>query len=125
MFHLEVRLRKRVLRAIFIVKMIILPRQARDKHRERTQNETCFLIGFREGGDCLPHAPRRTLAPGESRPNGRGGAVCDPTPHSVRLCCVLTCELKHVQHEKPPANLDGVFIERKLAFLSTTIAQAR
>jgi hypothetical protein len=49
--------------------------------------------------------------------------VCDPTPHSVRLCCVLRAKI--VQNEKPPANLNGVFIERKLAFLSTTIAQAR
>jgi hypothetical protein len=35
---------KRVFLRDFILMMIILPRQARDKHRESTQKETRFLI---------------------------------------------------------------------------------
>jgi hypothetical protein len=35
---------KRVFLCHFILKIIILPRQAREKHRETTQKETCFLI---------------------------------------------------------------------------------
>jgi hypothetical protein len=37
--------RERIFCAMFILKTIILPRQARDKHRESTQNEMCFLTG--------------------------------------------------------------------------------
>jgi hypothetical protein len=39
--------------AIFILTMIILPRQARDKHRESTQKETRFSIGRLEGEELL------------------------------------------------------------------------
>jgi lactate dehydrogenase-like 2-hydroxyacid dehydrogenase len=31
----------------FLLKMMILPRQARDKHRESTQKAMCFLAGVR------------------------------------------------------------------------------
>ena len=38
---------------LFILKCIILPRQARDKHRESTQKETRFSIGRLEGEELL------------------------------------------------------------------------
>jgi hypothetical protein len=44
-----VQVRKRVLLRHFILKAIILPRQARDKHRENTQKETRFLYSSTTG----------------------------------------------------------------------------
>eukprot|EP01046_Picozoa_sp_COSAG06_P036620 COSAG06_NODE_4055_length_4619_cov_64.502434_3_plen_52_part_00 len=39
--------------------MIILPRQARDKHRESTRNKACFFSGARaDGRHTLAAVPR-------------------------------------------------------------------
>jgi hypothetical protein len=43
--NIDEKVRKRVSLRHFILKMILLPRQARDEHSESTQNETCFLTG--------------------------------------------------------------------------------
>jgi hypothetical protein len=55
----------------FMLKMIILPRQSRDKHRKNSKKEAFFLQGGRRaaGADDLVRLPRSTLA--SERKTGR------------------------------------------------------
>jgi hypothetical protein len=56
--------RKRLFGAIFILKMIILPRQARDEHRESTQHQTVFSQDTDSDEDELWEAVAEEMAGG-------------------------------------------------------------
>jgi hypothetical protein len=66
----------------FILQTIVLPRQARDKHRESTQKrEMCVLTGGKANGD--PHicwqytgGPMRVVTPGGAMCDGSGDGHC-------------------------------------------------
>ena len=82
--------RNRVFLRHLYIKMIILPRQARDKHRESTQKRTRFLQGSRTPlSDTLP---KRQLGWGEA---------FRPPRHRIRSleyyhgCCRRQCDLRY------------------------------
>jgi hypothetical protein len=51
-----VRKRINLLRCHFIYKMIVIPRQARDKHRESTQKKSGVSAGAADDGAVCAHA---------------------------------------------------------------------
>jgi hypothetical protein len=58
---IEDEVRKRHFLRHLYIKCIILPRQARDKHRESTQKRDVFLQGFDRGRIALPGAQEQLL----------------------------------------------------------------
>ena len=60
--------------------MIILPRQARDKHRENSKRDTRFLIGWAGDQSYLPAGQGGTAPPGQRTGARRLMNECDSVP---------------------------------------------
>jgi ankyrin repeat protein len=83
--------KKRILLRHFILKLIILPRQARDKHRESTQKrERRFLIGYVREATTATYRLLRDLEWGESD-QAEEGAEEQPTGEVKALLAWLVC----------------------------------
>ena len=90
---------------LFILKMIILPRQARDKHRESTQNSDAFSLGHsvhrsQRGGDgsgaaCrVPYVYCQVVpAVGDAAPGCDGDAVHHRHPQGARRARYVRTQL--------------------------------